>query len=96
MESDPPLSPLMAVRLAAFNYARADLELAVAIEAAREAKFSWRAVSEASGINDETARQRYGEQQATLSRVGLLRSIAEEAFARALGGVDAATRATWT
>lgn len=56
---DAPLPPLMAVKLAAFKRARAESELAAAIDAAREADVSWRALGEAIGTSGEAARQRY-------------------------------------
>lgn len=56
---DAPLPPLMAVKLAAFKRDRAEKELAVAVEAAREAKVSWRKLGEAIGATGEAARQRY-------------------------------------
>jgi hypothetical protein len=82
----------MAVRLAAFKRARADLELAAAIEVARAATVSWRAIGETIGISGDAARQRYSRQQGTLSSVGFLRSIAEGALAEALARREAAPK----
>ena len=74
----------MAVRLAAFHRARADLELAAAIEVARAAKVSWQAVGHTIGTSSETARQRFNGQQATASSVTFLRSVAEGALSEGL------------
>jgi hypothetical protein len=56
---DAPLSPLMAVKLAAFRRSQAERELAEAIAAAREAHLSWRELGEAIGTSGEAVRQRY-------------------------------------
>jgi len=79
----------MTVRLAAFKRARAELELAAAIEAARAAGDSWQAVGETLGMSGETARERYSGQQATLPHVNFVRSVAEGALAAALAGTEA-------
>jgi hypothetical protein len=78
----------MAVRLAAFQRARAELELVTAIEAALAAGASWQAVGGAIGTSGETARQRYSGPQATSSHASFLRSVAEEAFAAALARAE--------
>lgn len=54
-----PLSPLMAVKLAAFRRGQAERELANAIQRAREAHLSWRELGQAIGTSGEAARQRY-------------------------------------
>ncbi|KGN33858.1 hypothetical protein N802_08665 [Knoellia sinensis KCTC 19936] len=56
---DAPLSPLMAVKLAAFRRAAAEKELAEAIQQARAAHVSWRELGEAIGTSGEAVRQRY-------------------------------------
>lgn len=56
---DTPLSPLMAVKLAAFRRGQAEKELAEAIALAREAHLSWRELGKAIGTSGEAARQRY-------------------------------------
>jgi hypothetical protein len=89
-------SPLMAVRLAAFIRARADLDLAAAVGVARAAKVSWRAVGHTIGMSSAMARQRYGGQDAPPSSVSFLRSVAEgalsEGLARSEMDPDAVTR----
>lgn len=56
---DAPLPPLMAVKVAAFRRSAAEKELAEAIQAAREARVSWRELGEAIGTSGEAVRQRY-------------------------------------
>lgn len=58
-DSEAPLPPLMAVKLAAFRRAKAEKELAEAIRQAREAHLSWRELGEAIGTSGEAVRQRY-------------------------------------
>ena len=57
--TEPPLPPLMSVKLAQFRRAQAEKELAEAIHAARDAKISWRELGEAIGTSGEAVRQRY-------------------------------------
>lgn len=59
-DRDAPLSPALAVGLAAWRRDLAERELAEAVSAAREQRLSWRAVGEAVGTSGEAARQRYG------------------------------------
>jgi hypothetical protein len=54
-----PMSPIMAVKLAAFRRSRAEKDLADAVAAARDADISWRKLGEAIGTSGEAVRQRY-------------------------------------
>ena len=54
------LSPVTAVKLAAWRRDLAEKELAEAVRSARARKVSWREVGEALGTSGEAARQRYG------------------------------------
>lgn len=58
-DAGAPLSPLMAVKLAAFRRAAAEKELAEAVHDARRADLSWREIGQAIGTTGEAARQRY-------------------------------------
>ena len=58
-DQDAPLSPAMAVKLAAWRRDAAEKELAEAVRAAREQCLSWREVGEVIGTSGEAARQRY-------------------------------------
>ncbi|NLE99194.1 MAG: hypothetical protein GX596_14590 [Propionibacterium sp.] len=58
-DQDAPLSPVMAVKLAAWRRDVAERELAEAVRTAREQRVSWREVGEAIGTSGEAARQRY-------------------------------------
>lgn len=54
------MSPVMAIKLAAWRRDTAERELADAVRVAREHELSWRVVGEAIGTSGEAARQRYG------------------------------------
>lgn len=58
-DSDKPVPPTMAVKLAAFRRARAEAELAEAVRTARGQGTSWRDLGEALGTSGEAARQKY-------------------------------------
>lgn len=58
-DQDAPVSPVMAVKLAAWRRDTAERELADAVRTAREQRMSWREVGEAIGTSGEAARQRY-------------------------------------
>lgn len=60
-DSDKPLPPTMAVKLAAFRRARAEAELAETVRSARGQGISWREVGEALGTSGEAARQKYAD-----------------------------------
>jgi acyl-CoA reductase-like NAD-dependent aldehyde dehydrogenase len=55
------VSPVTAVRLAAYRRAEAERELADAIAAARQERTSWKVIGELVGTSGEAARQRYGK-----------------------------------
>lgn len=59
-DQDARVSPVMAVKLAAWRRDAAERELADAVRAARDQRLSWREVGEAIGTSGEAARQRYG------------------------------------
>ncbi|WP_193128353.1 hypothetical protein [Gulosibacter sediminis] len=59
-DQDGPMSPVMAVKLAAWRRDTAERELADAVRAAREQRPLWREAGEAIGTSGEAARQRYG------------------------------------
>ncbi len=58
---DRPLTPLMAVKLAAFRRSQAEKELAEAVQRARAESISWRELGEAIGTTGEAVRQRYSD-----------------------------------
>ncbi|VTR75754.1 hypothetical protein [Cellulomonas hominis] len=55
------VSPVTAVRLAAYRRAEAERDLADAIAAARQEHTSWKVIGELVGTSGEAARQRYGK-----------------------------------
>lgn len=58
-DQDSAIPPIMAVKLAAWRRDAAESELAEAVKAARDKRFSWREVGDAIGTSGEAARQRY-------------------------------------
>jgi hypothetical protein len=58
-DADQPLSPVMAVKVAAFRRATAERELAQAVAAARAEGIGWRTLGESLGTTGEAARQKY-------------------------------------
>lgn len=59
-DEDLPLTPMMAVKLAAWRRDSAERQLADAVRTAPEHRLSWREGGEAIGTSGEAARQRYG------------------------------------